>query len=115
MKLKLPHQTIELDLNLPLNERIPIINNILQTRIEFHSSTMTIEDYFHETWDNQGTKICLDIIGYYLTKENQEMSVLSAQREREMANGSGRHVTFSSMGYENQVNVGAIDPEDYDY
>lgn len=115
MKLKLPHQTIDLDLELPLDERIPVINNILQTNIEFHNSTMTIEEYFHETWGNESTKICLDIIGYYLTKERQDLSILSQDREKELSVGSARHVTFSSMGYENQVNVGAIDPDDYEY
>ena len=115
MKLKLPHKTIDLDLDLPLEDRIPIIDNVLQTEIEFHSSTMTIEEYFRATWENSGTKICLDIIGYYLTKEKQDLSILSQDREKELSSGSSRHVTFSSMGYENQVNVGAIDPDDYEY
>lgn len=115
MKLKLPHKTIDLDLDSPVEERVATINNILSTKMEFHNSTMTIEEYFQATWDNPSTKICLDVIGYFLTKENHDLSVLSKDREKEMANGSERHVTFSSMGHENQTNVGVKDPDDYEY
>lgn len=112
MKLKLTHKTYSLDMELPLESRIPIINNILNENIEFHEEMMTVEEYFRHTWNKQNTKISLDIIAYYLTKEDRNLEVLSVKKQLEMQNGSKRHTTFSGMGYDNQVAVGLIDIED---
>lgn len=112
MKLKLTHKTYDLDMELPLENRIPVINNILNESIEFHEEAMTVEEYFRYTWNKQNTKISLDIISYYLTKEDRDLEVLSVKKQLEMQNGSKRHTTFSGMGYDNQVSVGLIDIED---
>lgn len=112
MKLKLTHKTYNLDMDLPLEDRIPAINKILNENIEFHEEIMTVEEYFRHTWNKQNTKISLDIIGYYLTKEDRDLEVLSVKKQLEMQNGSKRHTTFSGMGYDNQVAVGLVDIED---
>src|SRR5699024_1925954 len=113
MKLQLPNKTYDLDMSIPLENRILEINSILEEKVEFHNSTMSIEEYFRETWDNQGTKMCMDMIGYYLTKVDKDLSTMSNKKVEELERGSNRHTTFSSMGYENQVDVGVIDPDDY--
>lgn len=115
MKLQLPNKNYDLDMALSLEDRLIVINTILTEEVEFYNSTMTIEEYFRETWDNQGTKVCMDIIGYYLTKVEKDLSTMSTKKVLEMERGSDRHVTFTSMGYENQINVGANDPDDYEY
>lgn len=112
MKLKLTHKTYNLDMDLPLEDRIPVINKILNEKIEFHEEIMSVEEYFRHTWNKQNTKISLDIIGYYLTKEDRNLDVLSVKKQLEMHNGSKRHTTFSGMGYDNQVAVGLIDIDD---
>lgn len=112
MKLKLPHKTYNLNMDLELEDRIPIIDSILEDKIVFHSETMTTEEYFRHTWEKSNTKICLDIIGYYLTKEKRNLEILSTKKQLEMDTGSKRHTTFSGMGLENQVQVGVIDVED---
>lgn len=112
MKLKLPHTTYNLNMDLELEDRIPVINDILAEEIEFHSETMTTEEYFRYTWDKQNTKIALDIIGYYLTKEKRNLEILSTKKQLEMETGSKRHTTFSGMGLDNQVKVGIVDIEE---
>lgn len=112
MKLKLTHKTYNLNMEIPLTDRIPVINKILNESIEFHEEVMTVEEYFRHTWNKQNTKIALDIIGYYLTKENRDLEVLSTKKQLEMDTGSKRHTTFSGMGYDNQVAFGLVDIED---
>lgn len=122
MKLKLPHETVELDMNLEIQERKTIIEELLLKKVpvdssgtdgELISKEITLEEYFTITWDKPNTKIMLDIIGYYLTKEKKQLEVLSVNKQMEMQKGSKRHTTFTSMGYDNQVTFGLVDPEDY--
>lgn len=112
MKLKLPHKTYDLDMALSVEDRMIVINELLREKIEFHAETMTVEEYFRYTWDKSNSKICMDIIGYYLTKEDRKLEVLSNDKQKEMLKGSKRHTTFSGMGYDNQVAVGLIDIDD---
>ena len=112
MKLKLPHKTHNLDMDLDLEDRIPVINDILEDEIVFHSEIMTTEEYFRHTWEKQNTKIALDIIGYYLTKEKRNLEILSTKKQLEMDTGSKRHTTFSGMGLDNQVAIGLVDIEE---
>lgn len=113
MKLKLPHKTYDLDMTLECEDRIPIIDNLLKDEIEFHSETMTTEEYFRHTWEKKNTIICLDIIGYYLTKEKRNLEILSTKKQLEMETGSKRHTTFSGMGLDNQVKIGVVEEEGY--
>lgn len=112
MKLKMTHKTYNLDMELPLQDRVKAINDLLGEDIIFHEEVMTVEEYFRHTWNKQNTKISLDIIGYYLTKENRDLEVLSTKKQLEMETGSKRHTTFTSMGYDNQVALGLVDIED---
>lgn len=107
MKLKLPHKTYNLDTNLAIEERLLMINTLLEEKIEFYEQVMTVEEYFRHTWEE--SKTCMDIIGYYLTKEDKKLEILSNNKQQEMKTGSKRHTTFSGMGYANQVAVGLID------
>lgn len=115
MKLKLPHKTYDLDMNLNITDRLVVINELLKEKIEFHDETMTVEEYFRYTWTNPkaNSKTCMDIIGYYLTKEEKDLEILSKGKQNEMLKGSKRHTTFSGMGYDNQVAVGLIDVDEY--
>lgn len=136
MKLHLPHREVNLDSNLPHEERNQVIFDLLEETIEFHEQTMTVEDYFRYTWNKQPTKVSMDIIGYYLTKNNmneaeleeiedeneqetnnsnnnkEDRWVISNKKQKEMRKGSKRHTTFSGMGYENQVKVGLIEVDE---
>jgi hypothetical protein len=115
MKLKLPHKNYNLNMELSIKERLPIIDEILNECIEFHEQKMTVEEYFRYTWDKQNTKVCLDIIGYYLTKENRNLEILSNKKQIEMLKGSERHTTFSGMGYDNQLAVGLVEIDEEGY
>jgi hypothetical protein len=115
MKLYLPHREVNLDASLSFDERNKVIYKLLEEEIEFHEEIMTVEEYFRYTWNKQPSKISMDIIGYYLTKNNAEgedRDVLSVKKEKEIRKGSKRHTTFSGMGQDNQVKVGLIDLED---
>lgn len=115
MKLRLPHKNYDLNLSDDIEDKMSIVNSILQEKIYFHENEMTVEEYFSTTWDKENTKVALDIIGYYLTKENKDLTILSNTRRKEMENGSDRHTTFSGMGIENQLAIGLIDEDDYAY
>ena len=115
MKLRLPHKTHNLDLKMETDDRLALINRILTEEINFQDQTMTVEEYFSHTWDKQNTKVALDIIGYFLTKEDKKLEILSNSKRKEMENGSNRHTTFSGMGIENQVAVGLVDIDDSNY
>lgn len=115
MKLKLSHKTYDLDVELSEQERMKVINNILIDKIEFHEETMTVEEYFRYTWNKQTTKTCIDIIAYYLTKENRNLDVLSKTKENEMIKGSKRQVPFTSLGVNDAVQIGIVDVDDSNY
>lgn len=115
MKLYLPHREVDLDVNLSFTERNEKIFEILAEEIVFHEETMSVEEYFRYTWEKEPSKVSMDIIGYYLTKNNYEgedREVLSNKKQKEIRKGSKRHTTFSGMGYDNQVAVGLVDIED---
>lgn len=115
MKLQLPHRDVNLDSQLPFQERNSFIRKLLEEKIEFHNETMTVEEYFRYTWTKSTTKTCMDIIGYYLTKgntEGEDREVMSHKKAEEMRKGSKRHTTFSSMDYNRQVEFGLIDTDD---
>lgn len=115
MKLKLPHKTYNLDMEASIENRMTTINEILSEVIDFQEESMTVEEYFQLTWDKPNSKTCMDIIGYYLTKEKRNLDVLSNDKQKEMLHGSKRHTTFSGMGYENQVEFGLVDIDDSNY
>ncbi|WP_144509947.1 hypothetical protein [Bacillus sp. FJAT-22090] len=119
MKLYLPHREATLDTSLGFTERNEEIYKLLEESTglqDNENDIMSVEEYFRFTWDKQPTKISLDVIGYYLTKNNAEgedRDVLSNGKQKEMIKGSNRHTTFSGMGYDNQVAIGVVDTDDY--
>lgn len=133
MKLKLPHGEIFLDSELPFETRKQEVDKLLASKIVFQSETMTVEEYFRHTWEKSPTKTCMDMIGYYLTKNNrseeeleadkkeddknykEDKYVLSNKKTKEMQKGSYRHTTFSSMGIEYQTMMGIDDIDDSNY
>lgn len=118
MKLYLPHKEVKLDTQLSYEDRNEAVYKILEEEIEFHSESMTVEEYLRMTWNKEHTKVLMDVIGYYLTKNNfegEDREVLSNQKQKEIRLGSKRHVTFSGLDYDNQMNIGIIDPDDYEY
>lgn len=115
MKLHLPHKSYDMDMSIPIEERKVVVDKILIDSIEFHDETMTVEEYFRYTWNKDYTKTLMDMIAYYLTKEEKELDVLSHKKQKEMEKGSKRHTTFSSLSIDNQVAIGITDMDDNDY
>lgn len=115
MELNLPHRKVKLDCQLSFEERNLFIHQLLQEEIEFHEVVMTVEEYFRYTWNKSNTKVCMDIVGYFLTKGNatgEDREVMSHKKAEEMRKGSARHTTFSSMDYDKQSEFGLVDVED---
>lgn len=110
MELILPHRAVTLNQELDFNERNQAIFALLDETIQFHENSMTVEEYLRHTFNKQNTRAILDMIGYYLTKNNlgeesdskRDKEVLSITKQEEMETGSKKHTTFSSMGTENQ-------------
>ena len=108
MKLKLPNKTVSLDSSLSIEDKKLVVENLLQDKIEFHSETMTLEEYLHHTWTKQTSKTILDMLSYYLTKEEKNLEITSHAKEKEMQKGSKRHTTFSNLTLEQQEELGII-------
>ena len=100
-----------LDSSLSIEAKLQAVTNLLQSTLEFHDSIMTVEEYFVHTWDKPNTLKAMDLLAYYLTKEDKDLSTLSRKRMREISRGSERHTTITSMGMENQIRLGMIDNE----
>lgn len=117
MKIKIANQyTYNLDLNLSMEERLIAINVILKEEISIGNGKISIQDYFLETWDKNNTRTCLDIIGYYLTKENHnkrdDSDIISRRKYREMVNWNDRYSVFSDLSIKDQLQFGFKDYED---
>lgn len=111
MIVKIADKKYTLEMGLPIEEKLQAVNHLLQTTLEFHDNMMTIEEYFTVTWDKPHTITAMDLIAYYLTKENEDLSTLSRKRMIEIAIGSERHTTISSMGMEHQIRMGMVDDD----
>lgn len=69
MKLQLPHKIIELNFNLPFEERIQYIKSLLENEeIIYLGKKITLDLYFSVTSQNYHTINLLDMMGYYITK-----------------------------------------------
>jgi len=69
MKLQLPHAIVELNVNLPIEERVQYIRCMLENeKLTYKGEEIPLELYFSITANTYNTLILLDMIGYYLTK-----------------------------------------------
>ncbi|MFJ8086905.1 hypothetical protein ACIQ7N_01625 [Lysinibacillus sp. NPDC095746] len=69
MKLQLPNAVIELNLDLPIEDRVQYIRSFLENeRIIYRGEEITLEIYFSITSHTRNTIILLDMLGYYITK-----------------------------------------------
>lgn len=69
MKLQLPHTIIELNIELPIAERVQYIQSILENeKITFRGEEISLEMYLTATSQTYKTIILLDMLGYYITK-----------------------------------------------
>ena len=92
----------QLDTSISTDEKIIAVTKLLQKTLVFMDRTMTIEEYFIETWNNPYTIKAMDLISYYMTKVSYDMTTLSKGRMREISRGSDRHVTFGSLVIDEQ-------------
>lgn len=110
MKLILPHRKANLDSSLPVEEKKIVIENLLKEKIEFHSETMTLEDYLTLTWKKENSMRIMDMIGYYLTKEEKNLDIISRDKEKEMNRGhyrgEKRYTSYSNLSTENKEKLG---------
>lgn len=108
-----------LDQSLSKDERKEFIEKLLETEIELDDLKITIEDYFRLNWDRHKTKVCLDIIGYYLSKSPElrnkhDKEVMSWTKESKMKNGNSNYINFSNLSHDRQLELGLKDYEDED-
>lgn len=69
MKLQLPHTIIELNLELPIEERVQYIRSILDNeKIMFRGEEISLKMYLTATSQAHHTIVLLDMLGYYITK-----------------------------------------------
>ncbi len=69
MKLQLPHRMVELNLDLPMEERVRTIRFMLENeKVIYQGEEIPLEFYFSITSHTHQTLILLDMIGYYITK-----------------------------------------------
>lgn len=116
MRLKLPNETIILDPTLSSEAKLIVIEKLLTKKIEFLGETITLDRYFNLTWDTNSTRVCLDIIGYYLTREykQRDKEVLSRKSFKQMTRGNKYNTPYSSLSNKDKLKVGILDYEDYE-
>lgn len=120
MRLKLPHREVVLDSDLTYPERNELIKKLLS---EKYNEDLTVEEYFQETWNIQHTIICMDMIGYYLSKGNvplnddgtkpQDDEVLSHKKQKEIEQGTRKYSNFSNLSLTDKVSLGLDTDNDY--
>lgn len=111
MKILLPHRTVSLDSSLSIEEKKKVVEELLSEKIEFHAETMTLEEYLSFTWEKQNSKVIMDLLSYYLTKEEKNLEVLSQQREKEIVKGSYKgkasiYTSFETLSEEKKDKLG---------
>ncbi|MFJ7982453.1 hypothetical protein ACIQ1D_19550 [Lysinibacillus xylanilyticus] len=111
MKILLPHKTVSLDSSLDIADKKKVVENLLSEKIEFHAQTMTLEEYLSFTWEKQNSKVIMDMLAYYLTKEEKNLEILSKDRQQEMLKGSYRgkesiYTSFETLSEENKDKLG---------
>ena len=106
MKILLPNKTVNLDSSLSIEEKKKVVENLLSEEIEFHAETMTLEEYLSLTWKKPNSKVIMDMLAYYLTKEEKNLEILSHKKENEISKGSQRHTNFSSLSEEDKETLG---------
>jgi hypothetical protein len=118
MKLKLPDgKEIYLDETLDKYERLELIDNLLNKTFKMDDKTFTLESYFRETWFKEKTIVCMDIIGYYLSKDfskksNNDKEVLSRNKFKKMVRGDKNVKIFSDLSHQDQVILGIDEQKD---
>jgi group I intron endonuclease len=73
------------------------------------------DGYFTEYWDNEKTKVCLDIFAQYLIdvdKKRSQHEILSRHKMDEMINGSDYYVNFSDMSIYDLIRIGVADNDE---
>ena len=109
MIVRIGEEKYQLDANIPVEDKLIAVNEILQTKMVFMELEMSVEEYFLQTWDNPNTKKAMDLLSYYLTKVTYDKTTLSRKKMKEISRGSDRHVPFSSLGIEHQQQFGLQD------
>lgn len=109
MIVRIANDKYVLDATLPSDEKLELVTTLLQRQLEFHNRTMSIEEYFQFTWNNKDTKKAIDLIAYYLTKEDKDLTTLSRKKMKEISRGSDRHIVFSAMSITQLIELGLDD------
>ncbi len=106
MKILLPHRQVSLDSSLTVEEKKKVVETLLAEEIEFHSETMTLEEYLVYTWNKPKSKVIMDMFTYYLTKEEKNLEILSHKKEKEMNKGTDKYTHFDNLSEENKQALG---------
>lgn len=110
MKLVLPSgEKTYLDTSLTYDEKLMVVNTILD---EWN-------DHFKNTWENNKTKTCLDILSTYLCtakseedRHKEDKYVMSTTKVKKMQRGNNKVLHFNDLEPELQFQLGMIDAED---
>ena len=106
MKILLPHREVSLDSSLTIEEKKKVVEHLLSENIEFHAQTMTLEEYLTLTWEKQNSKVIMDMLAYYLTKEEKNLEILSHKKENEISKGTKRYTNFSNLSEDDKELLG---------
>ncbi|MBY0221966.1 hypothetical protein [Sporosarcina aquimarina] len=113
MKLQVAHESFSLDMNLKVEGKKKAVDELLEKKLIFHNESMTVEEYFRETWFDPDTIKCMDTLGYYLSKQDGNSEVLSGDKQKEMSKGSKKYTTFSGLDYKEQLILGLAEINDW--
>lgn len=119
MQLKLYNIKLDVDLddNLPIEEKKTLINHLLNQSISLDDMQITLEDYLRITWFKGYTKYFLGSLATYLCRKNPKTDkyILSQTQLSKMKKGDNRTVLFSSLTKQDKEKLGLIDYEEDKY
>lgn len=117
MKIKLPHRVLRLteeDKMLPDEDKVALVNSILQEDVSYRGESISLEDYLSETFDNRTSIVIMDMLSYYITKKHRErQDIMTRETMGKMQKGDGRTANFSNLRYSDRVSMGLVDDDDY--
>lgn len=119
MKIKLPHRTLfftEEDKLLSGDDKVEKVNEILNEKVSYRGSSITLEEYLGETFDNPSSMVIMDMFSYYITKTHRKKEeIMTRETFGKMEKGDGRTLPVSSMNANESSERGLIDTEDEYY
>lgn len=74
IRLSLPNGSCFLNMNLSIERKKELVQEILSSRLYLENKILTIEEFLNETWNNHETKMMVGTLAHFLTTNNNSIN-----------------------------------------